>query len=80
VAWHTLGADQVLRSEGVDGQRGLLKAATLEIDESALTGESLPVAKDTEPVAGIGTPLGDRTDMAYMTQEAAVMILTDDNC
>ena len=66
MAWHTLGADQVLRSEGVDGQRGLLKAATLEIDESALTGESLPVAKDTEPVAGIGTPLGDRTDMAYM--------------
>ena len=44
----------------------LLKAATLEVDESALTGESLPVAKGTEPVAGAGTPLGDRTDMAYM--------------
>src|SRR5215469_4547652 len=25
-AWHTLGADQVLRSEGVDGQRGLSSA------------------------------------------------------
>ena len=23
VAWHTLGADQVLQSEGVDGQGGL---------------------------------------------------------
>ena len=44
----------------------LLNAATLEVDESALTGESLPVAKGTEPVAGAGTPLGDRTDMAYM--------------
>jgi len=44
----------------------LLKAATLEVDESALTGESLPVAKGIEPVAGAGTPLGDRTDMAYM--------------
>jgi P-type Ca2+ transporter type 2C len=44
----------------------LLKAATLEVDESALTGESLPVAKGTEPVAGAGTPLGDRTDMVYM--------------
>jgi len=44
----------------------LLKAATLEADESALTGESLPVAKGTEPVAGAGTPLGDRTDMVYM--------------
>src|SRR4029077_17318645 len=44
----------------------LLKAATLEVDESALTGESLPVAKGTEPVAGTDTPLGDRVDMAYM--------------
>ena len=25
-AWHTMGADQVLRSEGVDGQRGLSSA------------------------------------------------------
>jgi P-type Ca2+ transporter type 2C len=44
----------------------LLKAATLEIDESALTGESVPVPKQTEPVAGADTPLGDRVDMAYM--------------
>jgi P-type Ca2+ transporter type 2C len=44
----------------------VLTAATLEVDESALTGESLPVAKGTEPVAGAGTPLGDRTDMVYM--------------
>ncbi len=27
VAWHTLGADQVLQSEGVDRQRGLSSAA-----------------------------------------------------
>jgi Ca2+-transporting ATPase len=44
----------------------LLRAATLEVAESALTGESLPVAKDTEPVDGADTPLGDRTDMVYM--------------
>ena len=44
----------------------LTKAATLEVDESALTGESLPVAKGTEPVAGADTALGDRTDMVYM--------------
>jgi P-type Ca2+ transporter type 2C len=44
----------------------LLMAATLEVDESALTGESLPAAKGTEPVEGAGTPLGDRTDMVYM--------------
>jgi len=44
----------------------LLRAATLEVAESALTGESLPVAKDTEAVEGAGTPLGDRTDMVHM--------------
>jgi len=44
----------------------LLEAATLEVGESALTGESLPVGKGTETVADPETPLGDRTDMVYM--------------
>src|SRR5271165_6624926 len=58
----------------------LLKAATLEVDESALTGESLPADKGTEPVAGTGTPLGDRTDMVYMntnvTRGAGEFVIT----
>ncbi|HET8960777.1 HAD-IC family P-type ATPase, partial [Nocardioides sp.] len=41
-------------------------AATLEIEEAALTGESLPVGKSSEPVPGDDIPLGDRTCMAYM--------------
>src|SRR5829696_8268248 len=41
-------------------------AATLEIEEAALTGESVPVLKSTEPVAAPDAPLGDRTCMAYM--------------
>ena len=36
----------------------LLRAATLEVAESALTGESLPVSKGTAPVSGEDTPLG----------------------
>jgi P-type Ca2+ transporter type 2C len=44
----------------------LLQVATLEIAESALTGESLPVGKTVDAVAGEDTPLGDRTDMVYM--------------
>ncbi|TCO50693.1 cation-translocating P-type ATPase [Actinocrispum wychmicini] len=44
----------------------LLRAATLEIAESALTGESVPVSKTTEAVAAVDTPLGDRTGMVYM--------------
>ena len=44
----------------------LLVAATLEIEEAALTGESTPVLKVVDPVAGDDVALGDRIDMAYM--------------
>jgi Ca2+-transporting ATPase len=44
----------------------LLSAATLEVAESALTGESLPVGKGVELVEAPEAPLGDRTDMVYM--------------
>ena len=58
----------------------LLKAATLEVAESALTGESLPVTKSADAVAGAGTPLGDRTDMVYMntnvTRGAGEFVIT----
>src|SRR5687768_1193297 len=55
-------------------------AATLEIEEAALTGESLPVAKATDPVPGEDVALGDRTCMAYMntsvTRGRGEMIVT----
>ena len=44
----------------------LLKAATLEIEESALTGESQPVSKNIATIDGESVPLGDRFDVAYM--------------
>ena len=44
----------------------LLRTATLEIAESALTGESVPVSKGVELVSGPEVPLGDRTDMVFM--------------
>ena len=44
----------------------LLVAATMEIEEAALTGESTPVLKAVDPIAGADVPLGDRLDMAYM--------------
>jgi P-type Ca2+ transporter type 2C len=44
----------------------LIVAATLEIEEAALTGESTPVLKSVETVEGDDVPLGDRVDMAYM--------------
>lgn len=55
-------------------------AATLEIQEAALTGESLPVSKDISPVKGAEVPLGDRTCMAYMntsvTRGRGEMVIT----
>src|SRR5262245_54988653 len=47
----------------------LLVAATLEIEEAGLTGESTPVAKSLEPVSGQDVALGDRVDMAYMNSQ-----------
>ncbi|GGI09560.1 cation-translocating P-type ATPase [Isoptericola cucumis] len=41
-------------------------AASLEVEEAALTGESLPVAKSVAPVPGDDVPLGDRLCMVYM--------------
>src|SRR6201997_666583 len=58
----------------------LLKAATLEVAESALTGESMPVAKGVETVTQEDAPLGDRTDMVYMntnvTRGAGELVVT----
>jgi Ca2+-transporting ATPase len=49
----------------VPGDARILTAATLEIDESALTGESVPTPKQVEAVAS-DAALGDRVDMAFM--------------
>jgi len=42
----------------------LIDASKLQADESALTGESIPVAKRTQPVAE-DTPLSERTSMLF---------------
>ena len=44
----------------------IIMAASLAVDESALTGESQPVEKQTDPVARADAPLADRIDMAYL--------------
>src|SRR3954463_12671485 len=48
------------------GDGRVLAAATLEVAESALTGESLPVSKGVDAVVAPDAALGDRTDMVYM--------------
>ena len=55
-------------------------AATCEVAESALTGESAPVAKGPAPLDDPETPLGDRSNMLFqntsVTRGTATMIVT----
>ncbi len=44
----------------------LLEAATLRIDEAALTGESAPVEKASAPLASEAVPLAERINMAWL--------------
>ena len=74
--------DVVLLEAGdrVPADGRLFIAAGLEIDESALTGESQPVGKQTAALKTLEAPLGDRLNMAYMntmlTRGRAELIVT----
>jgi P-type Ca2+ transporter type 2C len=56
----------VLKSgSSVSADARLVQADRLRIDESALTGESMPVAKTTERLLRADIPLADRVNMTY---------------
>jgi Ca2+-transporting ATPase len=44
----------------------LIEAVNLRIDEAALTGESVPVQKEANPILEIKAPLGDRKNIGFM--------------
>ncbi len=60
--------DLVLLEAGarVPADLRLVRTFELQVDESALTGESVPVSKSEEPVPDPNAPLGDRHSMAYL--------------
>jgi len=43
----------------------LIAAVNMKAEESALTGESVPVSKDASVIAGESAPIGDRKNMAF---------------
>ena len=49
----------------------LISAINMKIEESALTGESVPVQKDAEFIADGDVTLGDRLNMAYLSTSVA---------
>jgi Ca2+-transporting ATPase len=58
--------DIILVDEGdtIPADARLIESAALQTSEAALTGESLPVAKDTAPIVG-DAALGDRHNMVF---------------
>ena len=59
----------------------ILECANLKADESAMTGESVPVNKQADQVLPAGTVLGDRSNMAIsstvITNGRALCVVTD---
>lgn len=74
--------DIVLMEAGnvVPADGRLFVAATMEIEEAALTGESVATLKDTAAITKPEVPLGDRVNMAFMntsvTRGRGEMIVT----
>jgi Ca2+-transporting ATPase len=74
--------DVVLIAAGdqVPADGRIIAASALQIDESALTGESTPAAKDAETLAGDRLDPGDQSNMAFMntpvTHGSGVVIVT----
>ena len=58
----------------------IIRSATLETQEAALTGESAPVAKDAAALPTADVALGDRTDMLFqntsVTRGTGAMVVT----
>jgi len=84
-----LSADQLVPGDIVILEAGskipadgrVISAHTLEVDESSLTGESVPVAKQNQSLAKVSTPLAERSNMLYMnnavTRGRAEMVVTE---
>jgi Ca2+-transporting ATPase len=82
VADQVVVGDVVLLEAGDDvcADGRIIQAASLQIDESGLTGESVPASKGSEPLTDAEPGVGDQTNIAFMnspvTHGSGVMIVT----
>jgi Ca2+-transporting ATPase len=71
---------QVEAGDLVPADGRILTSATLEAQEAALTGESVPVGKDPAVLAGDDVPLGDRSNTLFqntsVTRGTGTMVVT----
>ena len=61
--------DVIVLEEGdtIGADIRLIESVNLKVNESSLTGESVPVEKDCDITFSKKTPIGDRINMAYMS-------------
>lgn len=66
--WSLVPGDLVVLDAGsrVPADLRLVSTTALRVDESSLTGESVPVGKNADAVLPADTSLGDRVNMAFM--------------
>ena len=82
-AGQLVAGDVVLIAAGdeVPADGRIVTSSALQIDESALTGESVPAAKDAETLADAEVGPGEQSNMAFMhtpvTHGSGVLIVTE---
>ena len=70
----------ITAGDNVAADGRIIQANSLDIDESALTGESTPASKTVDVLADVEVGAGDQTNMAFMntpvTHGSGVMVVT----
>lgn len=72
-AQHLVPGDIILLQAGdrVPADVRLIESINLQIEEAALTGESVPSEKHTNPISNVEAAVGDRKNMAYAGTSAS---------
>ena len=70
----------ITAGDNVAADGRIIQANSLDIDESALTGESTPASKTVDTLADVEVEAGDQTNMAFMntpvTHGSGIMLVT----